>query len=152
MRAPLAVIVALVVGIAVGHGAAQEASQPLVPAAFRLSDAAAKSIAADWLKPDERKDLRVFHGVWDERDLDTPARETRGGLERRGIAVIDLLPALAAAERDGRTYATRDSHWNERGNAVAAEVLAQMLEAPVRRIAAARDAAPPADAQPRGSR
>jgi hypothetical protein len=46
----------------------------------------------------------------------------------------------------------RDSHWNERGNAVAAEVLAQMLEAPVRRIAAARDAAPPADAQPRGSR
>ena len=96
--------------------------------------------------------LAAFQLREQDLDLDTPARETRGGLERRGIAVIDLLPALAAAERDGRTYATRDSHWNERGNAVAAEVLAEMLEAPVRQIAAARDAAPPADAQPRGNR
>ena len=68
-------------------------------------------------------------------DLDAPARETRAHLEARGVAVIDLLPALAAAELDGNTYEPRDSHWNERGNEVAADVLAESLEATVRRIA-----------------
>ncbi len=69
-------------------------------------------------------------------DLDAPAHETRAHLEARGVAVIDLLPALAAAERDGNTYAPRDSHWNERGNEVAAETLARALEATVRRVGA----------------
>ncbi len=73
-------------------------------------------------------------------DLDTPARETRLHLDGRGIAVIDLLPALSAAERDGNVYATRDSHWNERGNEVAAEFLAATLESAVRRIAATKQA------------
>ena len=51
-------------------------------------------------------------------DLDAPARGTRARLEGRGITVVDLLLALSAAERDGNTFATRDSHWNERGNEV----------------------------------
>ena len=85
-------------------------------------------------------------------DLDAPAREMRAGLEGRGIAVIDPLPALAAAERDGNVYATRDSHWNERGNEVAAEVLAEALEAPLRRIAEAKHAATSAAAQPQRNR
>ncbi len=69
-------------------------------------------------------------------DLDRPARATRAALEGRAVAVIDLLPALAAAEREAPTYALRDSHWNERGNAVAAATIAAALEEPVRRIAA----------------
>jgi hypothetical protein len=80
-------------------------------------------------------------------DLDAPARETRAHLEARGVAVIDLLPALVAAERDGNTYAPRDSHWNERGNEVAAEVLAESLEATVRRIAETRSSKSRVDAQ-----
>jgi hypothetical protein len=85
-------------------------------------------------------------------DLDAPARETRAGLEGRGIPVIDLLPALSAAERDGPTYASRDSHWNERGNEVAAEVLAQTLEATVRRIAQTKPAPTSGNGQPERDR
>jgi len=91
----------------------------------------------------------------DDLDLDAPAKATRAALEPRGVAVIDLLPPLAAAERDAPSYAPRDSHWNERGNAVAAEALAEALEAPVRRIAATKlapagygRAAPPAEDPP----
>ena len=84
-------------------------------------------------------------------DLDIPARETRAHLEARGVAVIDLLPALAAAERDASTYAPRDSHWNERGNEVAAEVLAGTLEAAVRRIAETKPSQTRADAQRSGT-
>ena len=85
-------------------------------------------------------------------DLDTPARETRAHLEGRGIAVIDPLPALSAAERDGNVFATRDSHWNERGNEVAAAFLASSLEATVRRVAAAKQAPRSEDGRPRPSR
>jgi hypothetical protein len=91
----------------------------------------------------------------DDLDLDAPAKATRAALEPRGVAVIDLLPPLAAAERDAPSYAPRDSHWNERGNAVAAEALAEALEAPVRRIAATKlapagygRATPPAEDPP----
>ncbi len=84
-------------------------------------------------------------------DLDVPARATRAHLEARGVAVIDLLPALAAAERGGNTYAPRDSHWNERGNEVAAEVLAESLEAAVRRIAETKPSQTRADAQRNGT-
>jgi alginate O-acetyltransferase complex protein AlgJ len=73
-------------------------------------------------------------------DLDQPARATRAALEARGVAVIDLLPPLADAERGAPTYALRDSHWNERGNAIAAQALADALEAQTRRMAAAKSA------------
>jgi hypothetical protein len=50
-----------------------QGGRPLVPSAFVLDQAASKAIAAQWLTDDERRALRVFHGVWDERDLTTPA-------------------------------------------------------------------------------
>jgi len=84
-------------------------------------------------------------------DLDLPARETSAHLEAGGVAVIDLLPPLAAAERDGSTYALRDSHWNERGNEVAADVLAETLAAAVRRIAEAKPSQTRVDAQGNGA-
>jgi hypothetical protein len=68
-------------------------------------------------------------------DLDAPARITREALEARGVLVIDLLPPLVAAEQEAPTYAPRDSHWNQHGNAVAASAIAAALEAPVRAIA-----------------
>jgi hypothetical protein len=74
----------------------------------------------------------------EDLDLDRPARETRRHLEDRGAIVVDLLPALSAAERDGSTYALRDSHWNDRGNAVAALAIADALASPVQRIAATK--------------
>ncbi len=69
-------------------------------------------------------------------DLDRPARETREYFEPKGIRVIDLLPAFAAAEREAPTYALRNSHWNERGNTVAAGEIAEALAPQVRALSA----------------
>ena len=88
----------------------------------------------------------------EDLELDTPVQETRARLEGRGITVVDLLPALSPAERDGNTCATRDSHWSERGNEVAAEVLAETLEATVRRIAEAKQAPTSGDEQQQRNR
>lgn len=74
----------------------------------------------------------------EDLDLDLPARTTREHLEARGAIVIDLLPALSDAERDGNTYALRDSHWNEHGNAVAAQAIAEALAPAVERVAAVK--------------
>ncbi|MFO0873546.1 MAG: hypothetical protein U0575_06190 [Phycisphaerales bacterium] len=107
MRALVVTAVSLALAVAALPGparaSAQDASVPLVPAGFRLGDAAAKAIAADWLKPDERKDLRILHGVWDERDLDTPARQALAAL----VAWELDHPALRddAAPRDVRAEA-----------------------------------------------
>jgi hypothetical protein len=88
----------------------------------------------------------------EDLELDTPVHETRARLEDRGITVVDLLPALSPAERDGNTCATRDSHWSERGNEVAAEVLAETLDATVRRIAEAKQAPTSGDEQQQRNR
>jgi len=68
-------------------------------------------------------------------DLERTARETRAYFEPKGIPVIDLLPALTTAEAEESAYALRNTHWNERGNAVAARVLAEALEPKVRALA-----------------
>ena len=44
-----------------------------------------------------------------------------------GILVHDLLPDLLRAENDHSLYQLRDSHWNERGNSIAAESLTNFL-------------------------
>ena len=89
-------------------------------------------------------------------DLERPGRETRGHFEPRNVAVVDLLPALTAAEREEPTYAPRNSHWNERGNAVAARQLAESLAPMLRErtpalVGAARNGSSH-DAQRDGSR
>ncbi len=68
-------------------------------------------------------------------DLEGPARDTRAYFEPKGIPVIDLLPALGVAEAEASTYAPRNSHWNERGNAVAARQLADALAPLLRDLA-----------------
>jgi SGNH hydrolase-like domain, acetyltransferase AlgX len=71
-------------------------------------------------------------------DLEHPGRETRDHFEPKKILVIDLLAGLTAAEREEPTYALRNSHWNERGNAIAARQIAESLEPIVRELAPAR--------------
>ena len=65
-------------------------------------------------------------------DLERPARETHAHFAPREIPVIDLLAAFTAAEAEESTYAPRNTHWNERGNAVAARALAEALAPIVR--------------------
>ncbi|MDP8245915.1 MAG: hypothetical protein P9L94_17670 [Candidatus Hinthialibacter antarcticus] len=50
-------------------------------------------------------------------------------LAQQGVNVIDLLPAFQEKGKDQRLYLLRDTHWNEDGNALAAEVLFEPLEA-----------------------
>jgi tetratricopeptide (TPR) repeat protein len=56
----------------VGQERGQMPTGPLVPDSVALSQVARNAINAPWLTDEERRDLRMFHGVWDERDLDTP--------------------------------------------------------------------------------
>jgi lysophospholipase L1-like esterase len=60
-------------------------------------------------------------------DRALPSRRLAGGLAALGVPFLDLLPPLVEAQRDGATYKVRDTHWNERGNLVAAQALAAWL-------------------------
>ncbi len=53
---------------------------PLVPTHVPLQPSARTAITAEWLTDEERKDLRVFHGVWDDRDVDSPLRRAQVAL------------------------------------------------------------------------
>ncbi len=64
-------IVAALVGIAAPAMAQQ---RPLIPDRAVLRPSAQAAIDAQWLTETERKDLRLFHGVWDDRDVDSPTR------------------------------------------------------------------------------
>ena len=60
-------------------------------------------------------------------DRERPQRTLAAFFSERGVPCLDLLPALRRAERGGRTYKPRDTHWNARGNRVAADELARWL-------------------------
>ncbi len=60
--------------VCLAYPAMAQQRRPLIPDRVVLQPAAQTAIDAQWLTDDERRDLRVFHGVWDDRDLDTPAR------------------------------------------------------------------------------
>lgn len=60
-------------------------------------------------------------------DRDRPQRLFADFCADRDIPLVDLLPALRRATEEGRCYHRNDSHWNARGNRVAAEVLAGAL-------------------------
>lgn len=57
-------------------------------------------------------------------NLELPQQRLRAFLTERGMACLDLLPAFRRA-RD--TYAPRDTHWNARGNHLAAQEIADWL-------------------------
>lgn len=58
---------------------------------------------------------------------DYPQRRITAWCAEERIRVLDLLPVLRRAERGGRTYHLRDTHFNARGNRVAGEALAETL-------------------------
>ncbi len=52
----------------------------------------------------------------------------RAELERQGIAYLDLLPVLREEAKTAPVYKPRDTHWNLRGNRIAAREIAGALE------------------------
>jgi cellulose synthase operon protein C len=53
-------------------GAFAQAGGRLVPPSVPLNESASRALQAEWLTAEERASLRVFHGVWDDRDLISP--------------------------------------------------------------------------------
>ena len=47
---------------------------PMVPRDAAPSALVIESLKADWLTPEEKADLRVAHGTWNEQDLESPVR------------------------------------------------------------------------------
>ena len=60
-------------------------------------------------------------------DRDLPQREIARFCAEHAIECVDVLPALRAADRGGRTYHLRDTHPNARGNEVIGRELARAL-------------------------
>jgi tetratricopeptide (TPR) repeat protein len=65
-----------VLALVLGAWAAAAGAQDDPP----VSPAVTQRIEADYLTDAERRDLRVYHGVWTEADLDTPARRAAAAL------------------------------------------------------------------------
>jgi hypothetical protein len=65
----------------------------------------------------------------DDFDLDAPQHRIAHFAEQRAIALLDLLPAFAAARArgEGPFFLERNNHWNAAGNRVAALALARFL-------------------------
>jgi hypothetical protein len=113
-----------------------ERAAPTLAWLERIRDAAAPIPVACLLIPDE---FQVEDAVWNEvlaeglpahLDRDAPQRFLGPELRRRGFEYVDLLPALRAVPPmdDGRRhlYHLRDTHFNARGNAVAARGLVEI--------------------------
>jgi hypothetical protein len=103
----------------------------------RIRAAAAPTPVACVLIPDE---FQVEDAVWSDvlaeglpahLDRDAPQRYLGAQLAARGFEYVDLLPALRAVPplEDGarRLYHLRDTHFNARGNAVAARGLVELV-------------------------
>lgn len=63
----------------------------------------------------------------DDYDLDRPQRRLTEVLGAAGVEVLDLLPVFRAHASDGPLYRPSDTHWNRRGNELAAHALAKRL-------------------------
>ena len=95
--------------LALGAAGLAPAQQSPVPEAIAPEPAVLESVRADFLTREERSDLRVRHGLYDDLDLDAPARRARIALERGRFgdpvfAEPGLDPALSlrALARQGR--------------------------------------------------
>jgi hypothetical protein len=85
--------------------------------------------------PDEfQVDPELAERVWRKQgrkmrdyDLERPQRRLLEECEVRGIEMLDLLPAFRERATDGPLYRPRDTHWNHRGNRLAARLLADHL-------------------------
>jgi len=128
------VVAALSTLLTLSRAGAQGPPQ-LVPEAAVLSPSIERDLDAAYLTPDEKKDRRVFHGVWDDRDLDAPARSARAALESWRLddpSLVDpatpvSLRAMALLKR-GRAAEAFDLLAGADESAVVAALRAEALE------------------------
>jgi len=142
----LAVAFGAALALAASISATAQAPQ-LVPEAVPLMPAIERDLDAPYLTPEERKERRVFHGVWDDRDLDAPSRRALAALELWRLDEPSLEDPLVPVElrarallRRGRAAQAVDLLAGAEG-VVAASLRAQALELAGRRDDALREAA-----------
>ncbi len=73
------------------------AQQTFVPEAVAPAPAVVETERAPYLTPEERRDFRVRHGIFDDTDLDTPTR--------RALVAVERLDAKDAAWNDASVAA-----------------------------------------------
>jgi hypothetical protein len=112
---------------AIAHQVAQVGSRLLLvtaPASYQVYPD-----EASWLRSQARKDRQTGSSEVDTA-LTAPNRRLAEIAERRGIAHLDLLPALRAAARSSprdRLYFEHDAHWTAEGHRIAGRELAAFL-------------------------
>lgn len=75
-------------------------ARQFVPEVVPPAEAVTRALEAAWLTDEERKDLRVAHGLWSQADLDTPRRAARVALDAWDLDAPALRdPAVPAAWR-----------------------------------------------------
>lgn len=80
------------------------------------------------VNPELRRQVCAGEHIAEESlDLGRPPAILLNHFADRPVAVVDLLPAFAEAEKSARTHHPRDSHWNVYGNRIASEVLLARL-------------------------
>lgn len=107
---------------------------PLPP--IELSPAATSRLDAPYLSDEEKQELRLYHGVWTEGDLDTPARQARAALllgllnhdvfDQDGVDPIDRAEALLGRGDPASALETLEGKSEMRAIRVRAESLAML--------------------------
>jgi hypothetical protein len=89
----------------------------LIPDEFQVEDELWNAVSQQFDRPAQRDRPQMILTAW---------------LEQQNIPYLDLLPLMrsVAPMEDGRRhlYHLRDTHWNARGNRIAAESLADFLK------------------------
>lgn len=131
---PATLIVVLVAMVLAARAHGQGPPQ-FVPEAAVLLPAIERDLDAAYLTPEERKERRVFHGIWDERDLDAPNRRARAALESWRLddpSLVDPATALTlratALLRRGRAAEALDLLAGSEPSAEIAALRAEALE------------------------
>lgn len=90
----------------------------LIPDEFQVEDAPWRDV--EWA------------GIAERADRDLPQKIVGAWLDEHEIPYVDLLPLLRAVPllEDGsrHVYHVRDTHWNARGNRIAGEALARLID------------------------
>ncbi len=73
-------------------------TQPLVPEQVTLHESAQAAVDAAWLTDEERSALRLFHGVWDDRDLNSLQAQATVALNAWDFAHPALADPAVAPE------------------------------------------------------
>lgn len=80
------------------------------------------------VNPEDREDVLARLGMPESLfDWDKPQRALDAFFEREGIEYLDLLPVSREASAREQLYDVGNTHWNVRGNAFAAERIAEWL-------------------------